>query len=222
MPTGTINKTYSVPGTTSRTAKVQRSADSLQLWGDTAAPIPLNPAKDVINFAEGSPNEATCDLSGGHGLSSGVYDVYWTESAVNKIRYGVDIAISTNACTLTGGAGDDYPATIADGLAVICEQKEVAAAIDGDEVVLFWVVLIFANVSATGRGHVDYQEDNDTQVGEVDLEGILQGTVVNDYDIEGGASNPLTGNPIFHMQLSHNDVTYTPTFEQTVLADSTA
>ena len=221
MPTATINKTYSVPGLASRTANVVRSADSALLQGGSDVPIPLNPAKDVIDFAEGSPNEATCNLAGGHGLATGTYDVYWTESSVTKTRYGVAAVITTNAVSLTGGAGDDYPATIADGLAVICEQTEVASSIDGDEVVIFWVVLVFANVLATGRGHVDYQEDNDTQVGEVNIAGILSGTAVVDFDIEGGVSNPLTGNPIFHLQVTHNDTTYTPTFEQVVLADST-
>lgn len=222
MPTATINKTYSLPGYTSRAARVTRTADHAAVWGGPDAPITLNDAKDVIDFAEGAANEATCNLSGGHGLSSGTYDVYWTEDGVNKIRYGVDIAISTNACTLTSGAGDDYPTTIADGLAVICEQTEVFTSIDGDEVSLFWVALIFGDVSATGRGHVDFQETNDTQVGEVDIEGIILGTAIVDFDIEGGVSNPLAGNPIMEAEISHNDTAYTPTFELVVLADSTA
>jgi len=129
--------------------------------------------------------------------------------------------ITADACALTGGAGDDYPASIADGLAVICKQTEVFTSIDGDEVALFWAALIFGDVLATGRGHVDFQETNDTQVGEIAIEGVLQGTAIVDYDIEGGVTNPLTGNPIMEAEISHNDTAYTPTFELAVLADST-
>ncbi len=222
MPTATIEKTYSLPGSTSRKVKVTRSADYASVWGGADAPITLNAAFPVTDFAEGSPNEATCNLTGGHGQTTGTYDVYWTESGVKKIRYGVANTISTNACTLTGGAGDDYPASIADGLCVICKQTEVFTFIDGDEVAIFWAVLDFGNVLATGRGHVDFQETNDTQVGEIDIEGIVLGVAGVDYDIEGGVSNPLTGNPILEAEISHNDTIYTPTFELRVLADSTA
>lgn len=224
MPTATIDKTYSLPGYTSRQARVSRSADHASVWGGADAPITLNAAFPVTDFTEGDPNEASCNLAGGHGIGDGAHttDVYWTESGVNKIRYGVTNTISTNACALTGGAGDDYPATIDDGLCVICEQIEVFTSIDGDQVSMFWAVLDFGNVLATGRGHVDFQETNDTQVGEIDIEGILQGVAGVDYDIEGGVSNPLTGNPILEAEISHNDTTYTPTFELVVLADSTA
>ncbi len=222
MPTATIEKTYSLPGYTSRKAKISRAADHAAVWGGDDAPITLNDAFPVTDFTEGAANEASCNLAAGHGQSTGTYDVYWTESGINKIRYGVANTITTNACALTGGAGDDYPATIADGLCVICEQSEVFTSIDGDEVSIFWAILDFGNVLATGRGHVDFQETNDTQVGEIDIEGVLQGVAAVDYDIEGGVSNPLTGNPILEAEISHNDTTYTPTFELVVLADSTA
>ena len=221
MPTGTINKTYSMPGYASREAKIARSADNAQIWGGSDAPITLNTAHQMSDYAEGSPNEVTGNLTGGHGQATGTYDFYWQEASVNKTRYGVPVTISTNAISTTSaGAGDAFPTT-PDAQPILCEQKEIAAAIDGDEVALFWVVLVFGNVLATGRGHVDYQESDDTQVGVVAIAGILNGTAVVDYDIEGGVANPLTGNPIFHIQVTHNDTTYTPTFEQVVLADST-
>jgi hypothetical protein len=86
MPTATIRKTYSIPGYASRQANVERSADRASVWGGADAPITLNPAKAVTDFAEGDPNVATCNLTAGHGLATGVYDVYWTHSGVAKIR----------------------------------------------------------------------------------------------------------------------------------------
>ena len=222
MPTATINKTYSLPGYASRTARVARTADHAAVWGGVDAPITLNSAHQMDSYAEGAANIVTGNLTGGHGQTTGTYDFYWQESGVNKTRYGVPVTITTNAIeTTNAGAGDDFP-TVPDAQPVLCKQTEVFTSIDGDEVVLFWVALIFGDVSATGRGHVDFQETDNTQVGEVDIEGVLQGTAIVDYDIEGGVTNPLTGNPIMEAEISHNDVNYTPTFELVVLADSTA
>lgn len=222
MPTATINKAYSLPGYTSRQANVTRSADHASVWGGSDAPITLNPAKQMTDYAEGDANVVTGNLTAGHGLTTGTYDFYWQESGVDKVRYGVPVTITSNAIeTTNGGAGDDFPTT-PDAQPVICKQKEVSAAIDGDAVSIFWAALIFGNVSATGRGHVDFQESDDTQVGEIDIAGILNGTAIVDYDVTGGVSNPLTGELIAQCMVSHNDTTYTPTFELVVLSDSTA
>lgn len=222
MPTATINKTYSIPGYSSRRANVSRSADNAAVWGGPDAPITLNSAHQMSDYAEGSANEVTGNLTAGHGQTTGTYDFYWQESGVNKSRYGVPVTITVNALSTTSaGAGDDFPTT-PDAQPVLCKQTSRAAAIDGDAVSIFWAGLIFGNVLATGRGHVDFQESDTTQVGDVDIEGVLQGTAIVDYDITGGASNPLTGNLIALAKISHNDTTYTPTFELVVLADSTA
>lgn len=222
MPTATINKTYSIPGYTTRRANVSRSADNAGVWGGPDAPITLNAANQMSDYAEGDPNVVTGNLTAEHGQTTGTFDFYWQESGVDKVRYGVPVTITVNAIVTTStGAGDDFPTT-PDAQPVLCKQKEIVAPIDGDEVALFWVVLVFANVLAVGRGHVDFQESDNTQVGEVDITGILQGTAVVDYDIEGGVSNPLAGNVIALAQVTHNDTTYTPTFEMVVLADSTA
>ena len=222
MPTGTIQKTYSAPGYNSRTAKIARTADSAGIWGGPDATIPLNAANQMTDYAEGAANEVTGNLTGGHGETTGTYDFYWQETSVNKVRYGVPVTITTNAIvTTSAGAGDDFPTT-PDAQPVLCKQKEIATSIDGDAVALFWTVLDFGDVLATGRGHVDFQEDNDTQVGDVDVAGVLLGVAAVDYDIEGGVANPITGNLILHSQVTHNDTTYTPDWELVVIVDSTA
>jgi len=221
MPTATINKTYSLPGYASRAARVTRSADHASVWGGADAPITLNSAHQMNTYSEGEANVVTGNLTAGHGEASGTYDFYWQESGVNKVRYGVPVTVTVNAIeTTNGGAGDDFPTT-PDAQPILCEQTEVFTSIDGDEVALFWAALIFGNVLATGRGHVDFQETDNTQVGEIDIEGIILGTAIVDYDIEGGVTNPLTGSPIMEAEISHNDIVYTPTFELVVLADST-
>lgn len=222
MPSATIAKNYSLPGYSSRQASVIRTADHASAWGGSDSPITLNPAKQMSSYAEGSANEVTGNLTAGHGLTSGTYDFYWKESGVDKCRYGVAVTITVNAISTTSaGAGDAFPTT-PDAQPVLCKQKEIAAAIDGDEVALFWAALIFGNVLATGRGHADFQESDNSQVGAINIAGVLQGVAIVDYDIEGGITNPITGDPVAKVLVSHNDTTYTPTFELVVLADSTA
>jgi hypothetical protein len=221
MPTATINKSYSLPGYTTLQANVTRSADNASVYGGSDAPIALNAAKQMSDYAEGAANVVTGNLTAGHGLATGTYDFYWQESGVDKCRYGVPVTITANAIETTDvGAGDDFPTT-PDAQPVICEQKQVSAAIDGDNVSVFWAALLFANVSATGRGHVAFQESDDTAVGAINISGIIQGTAVADYDITGGVANPLTGELIAKCFVTHNDTTYTPTFQMCVLADST-
>lgn len=221
MPSATINKTYSLPGYSSRQASVVRSADHANVWGGSDAPITLNDAKAVTDWVKTDGDTAGCNLASGHGQTDGVFDVYWSSGGVDYVHYGATGTIVTNALSLDGGSGDDFPASATTGI-VVCKQKEVATYIDGDAVSMFWAALIFGNVSATGRGHVDFQESAGTHVGEIDISGILNGTAIVDYDITGGVSNPLTGNLIAKSQISHNDTSYTPTFELVALDDSTA
>lgn len=221
MPTITIRKTYSVPGYTSRQAVIERSEDGVLIRGGPDAPITLNSAHQMSSYAEGAANVVTGNLTAGHGQTSGTYDFYWAESGVAKCRYGVPVTVTVNAIETTDvGAGDAFPTT-PDAQPIICKQKQIAAPIDGDEVALFWAALIYANLAATGRGHVDFQEADGTQVGEIDVAGIVQGVAIVDYDITGGASNPLTGEPIALAMVTHNDTAYTPTFELVVLEDAT-
>ena len=223
MPTATINKTYSAPGYTSRTAKVTRTADNVGIWGGPEATIPLNAANQMADsYAEGAANVVTGNMAGGHGQTDGDFDFYWQESGVDKVRYGVPVSFVTNALTTTNvGAGDDFPTT-PDAQPVLCKQKQVATSIDGDAVAVFWAVLDFGNVIATGRGHIDFQEADDTSVGAINVAGILLGVAAVDYDIEGGVANPITGNLVLHCQATHNDTTYTPDLELVALKDSTA
>jgi len=222
MPTATINKTYGLPGYTTLTANVTRSADNAAVYGGSDAPITLNSAHAIGSYAEGAANVVTGTLTADHGQTSGTYDFYWTESGVAKCRYGVPVTVTVNAIETTdAGAGDDFPATGGATSPVLCKQKQVSAAIDGDNVSIFWAALLFANVSATGRGHVAFQESDDTAVGAINISGIIQGTAVADYDITGGVANPLTGELIAKCFVTHNDTTYTPTFQMCVLADST-
>lgn len=219
MATLTKGVSYSAPGLPTHQADVTRSANQISIWGGADVPITLNSAHQMSDYAEGSANEITGNLTAGHGQTSGTYDFYWQESGVNKCRYGVSVTVSVNAISTTsGGSGDNFPTT-PDAQPVLCKQKSVATEIDGDAVAILVAVLDFNNTAATGRGHIAFQETGGTAVGALSIGGVQNGVAAQDIDVTGGASisGILTGNLIGLSKVSHNDTAYTPTLELTVL-----
>ena len=217
MPTVSIVKSYSLPGYSTLQATITRAGESCLPVGGSDAPITCNTAHQMSSYAEGDPNVVTGNLTALHGQTDGTYDFYWQESGVNKCRYGVPVTIVTNALTTTSaGAGDNFPTT-PDAQPILCKQKTVTVAIDGDAVSVFWAALLFGNVAAVGRGHVAFQETDGTAVGAINISGVGLGTAVAEYDITGGAANPITGELIAKCQVTHNDLTYAPTFQMAVL-----
>lgn len=203
-----------------RSIAVTRTDDHLGVWGGADAPVTLAPAKAVSGWSKTDANTASGTLAAGHGLTSGKYDVYWTESGTQKIRYGVDGTIAVNALALDGGAGDDFatsPTT-----PVVCKQTQVKANIDGDAVSMLQATIDYGGQAATGRGHIAFQEADGTPVGVLPVGGLPAAAITACLDVEGGQANPLAGNPIALAQVTHNDTAYTPTFEMLSLEDSTA
>lgn len=224
MPSATITKNYALPGYVTTQIVLTRSADTAIVFGGSDAPITLNAAFSVSSYAEGDPNVVTGNFPGSHGQTDGNYDFYWLESGVKKCRRSVPVTIVTNAITTTSaGTGDAFPSTGAAASVVACKQKVVAAHIDGDAVSVLWAALKFGNVAATGRGHIEFQETAGTPVGAagIAIDGIAGGVAVAELDIAGGMTNALTGNLIGLANVTHNDTVYTPTFEMSVIQDST-
>jgi hypothetical protein len=190
---------------------VPRTGSGALGWEET---IPV--AHAVTSWVKTDANTAACNLATGHGQTDGKFDVYWTEGGVNKLRYGVDGTIATNALSLDGGAGDDFPVNGTTGI-VVCKQLSLNTAIDGDALVILAVSLEYADLSSTSRGHVDMQDSGPATIEEIDL---LANTPVP-YDIYGGVANVFTGNPIVASKVSHNDTTYEATIKICGLVDAT-
>lgn len=210
---------YASPGMPTRYLQFTRTTDSLTAYGGADAPITLNAAKAVTDFTKSTVSNASMTLAGGHGQTDGKYDIFWTESSVNKRRYGMDGTIVTNALTLDGGSGDDFPTTPT--TPVVCKQKSFNAAIDGDNLAMLVAFLDFGNTAATGRAHLEFQESDASAIAAVSLTGILLGQLTYELDITGGASNVLTGDPVGIVKATHNDTTYTPALVMWVAQDAT-
>lgn len=168
--------------------------------------VELPAGKAVTSWVKTDANTAACNLSSGHGQTDGKFDVYWTESSVNYRRYGVDGTISTNALSLDGGTGTDFPASATAGV-VVCKQVAINCTIDGDAIELIGILLKCDSDSAA-RCSLDLQDAADAQIEHVDLVRYDQaGGFANVYDISGGDTNVFTGNVITQGFASNSSTT---------------
>jgi hypothetical protein len=188
---------------------------SINRTGDhaNAYQVTIPKAWSVSAWVKTSASVAAGNLTGGHGQTTGTYDVYWTGGA----RYGVSVTVTTNALALTGGTGTDYPAT-ADTTVVVCKQLTIATAIDGDAVSIMAISLDYVDPVATSIGRIDMLDSGAASIEAVAL--TANQPIV--YDITGGASNIFTGNVITSSKASHNNPTYDATLKLVSLEDSTA
>jgi len=173
--------------------------------------VTLPAAKACTSFVKTDNDTAGCNLPAGHGYSNGNFDVYWS----GGVRYGVPGVITTNALALDGGAGDNFPAS--GTTVVVCKQVQINTAIDGDALEILGLSLEYADAAATSLGHIDMRDSGAATIEEIDL----TANVPLVYDIDGGASNVFSGNPITVSYASHNDTTNAATLKIVSLEDST-
>lgn len=183
--------------------------------GQASVEVTLPAGKTVTSWVKTDANTAACDLPSGHGYSNGNFDVYWSSGGVNYIRRNVPGTISTNALSLDGGAGTDFPASATTGI-VVCRQVAFNIAIDGDNCKLVAVCAeIAANVST--RQHASFYDSADDEITNLDLTANTPSVV----DIEGGATNPYTGDPITDGVASNGDSSYSATLKIIAIYDAT-
>ena len=145
-------------------------------------------------------NTGIVTVASGHGITaSDTVDVYWAAGR----RYGVDVT-ATDATTISIdlGAGDNLPA--ASTAVVVVKQVVVNKAIDGDNVEIIGFLAELA--ASTGFGvritFFDAVSAGGSAVGNgIDLDPNSPFVL----DIEGGATNLLTGSPILSFVASNGD-----------------
>src|SRR5688572_9155702 len=143
MPQGTYGFSVSAGGVSIQGSAV-RTGD-----GVIGKEITLPAAKPVTNWVKTDANTAACDLPVGHGYSNGTFDVYWTSGGGGR-RVDVPGTIATNALSLDGGSGTDFPAS-ADTTVVVCRQVPINVAIDGDALKLLAIRSEYTDTTQTSR-----------------------------------------------------------------------
>jgi len=140
-------------------------------------------------------------MSASHGITTAaVIDLYWTVAGVPGVRYGVVVGtVATNAVPISGGAGDNLPIETTAITAVLPTTANVL--IDGDNTKLIAVELKTTDASLRTAGHVSFRDASADLIAELDL----VTNVPRIYDIEGGATNPFTGDVITYIQASNGN-----------------
>lgn len=186
---------------------VVRTAD-----GTIGYEVTLAAAKTVTAWVKTDANTAACDLPGGHGYANGNFDVYWSGGQ----RHAVPGTIITNALSLDGGSGTDFPASATTGI-VVCRHVAINTTIDGDNVKVIGISLEYADPASTKIGHVLMEDASDNDIANIDLDA----NVPLVYDIEGGVTNPFTGAIITETLATHSDPSNAATLKIVGVQDST-
>lgn len=145
-------------------------------------------------------NTGVVTVATGHGITaSDTVDVYWSTGR----RYGVDVtAVGGTTIDIDLGSGDNLPAQST--AVVVCKQVVVNKAIDGDNAGIIGFLAELA--ASTGFGvritFFDAVSAGGSAVGNgIDLDPNSPFVL----DIEGGATNLLTGSPILSFVASNGD-----------------
>lgn len=129
-----------------------------------------------------------------HTITTGaVVDVYWD----GGVQYGATVGtVDGTAVPIDTGSGDDLPDADTDVTVVV--QETANLTIDGDEAELIAIELSTNTKSLRSTGHIQFLDASDSEIAEIDL----VTNVPQVWDLEGGATNPFTGNIITKAKVS--------------------
>ncbi len=211
MPTGTLNITANIGGN-SFISSVKKTADHPNPY---IVPLPVGTLE--ASYAQTDVDTCVVTLTAEHGLSSGVYDAFWTEDGVKKIAVGCTGTLSTNDMTLDVPLSQDNFPVADPGDMVICEQVIINTTIDGDAVKMYAISPVFADQTETSDCSIDFHDVSHNQITTIRI-------TANEADtwwVDGGAANPMTGAPITHCHASNQSTAQAATLKILVLEDST-
>lgn len=142
---------------------------------------------------------------------SDTVDVYWSGGR----RYGVDVtAQDATTISIDLGAGDNLPTATTS--VVIVKQVPFNLALDGDNAKIVGVSYEVADASGYGCRVTLFDSADDTITG-LDLDA----NVPNVVDIEGGQTNPYTGDPITDGVASNGSSSTAATLKIQAIVDAT-
>jgi hypothetical protein len=164
----------------------------------------LNTAKAGTLSTRTDNNTGTLTLGSGHGITDGqIIDVYWSGGVQRTVTVGT---VSGTSVPIDGGIGDNLPtATTA---ITACVQKAINLSIDGDNTKILAVILETVDKSLRTAANVQFLDAASDVIAEIDL----VANVSQVWDIEGGSSNPFTGDPITNLKASQANSTSTETY----------
>ncbi len=182
--TGVFNRAFAVAGLSFGVGN-QSVASSLALpWDETVAAAKIGQLTTRTDF-----NTGTLTMNGGHGITTGRIDVYWSGGC----RYGMTGTVTINSIAVDGGAGDDLP----DNLTAVTAMNPVELepyAVTGDDAVS-------VAASCPVGGTVVFADNADATIY------AFAATTTNTTTvwIDGQGTNPLAGGTVAKVFLSHGN-----------------
>lgn len=199
MGTVTHGQSISGGGITIQPLPIQRTNSGTIALEDT-----LNTAKAGTLSTRTDNNTGTLTLGSGHGITDGqIIDVYWSGGVQRTVTVGT---VSGTSVPIDGGIGDNLP--IATTAITACVQKAINLAIDGDNADIVAVILETNDKALRTTANVQFLDAAADVIAEIDL----VANVPQVWDIEGGSSNPFTGDPITNLKASQANSTTTETY----------
>lgn len=199
MGTVTHGQSISGGGIAIQPLPIQRTNSGTIALEDT-----LNTAKAGTLSTRTDNNTGTLTLGSGHGITDGqIIDVYWSGGVQRTVTVGT---VSGTSVPIDGGIGDNLP-TAATAITA-CVQKAINLAIDGDNADIVAVILETNDKSLRTTANVQFLDAASDVIAEIDL----VANVPQVWDIEGGSSNPFTGDPITNLKASQANSTTTETY----------
>ena len=211
MPSGTISVAANMGGS-SFVLDVTKTADSEKSY-EVSLPVSTLEA----SYEQTDADTCVVTLTAEHGLATGTYDAYWTESGVDKIAVGCEGTLSVNDMTLDAPAsGDSFPSADPEDM-VICEQVIINTTLDGDAVKMYAIAPEYTVATETSDVSVDFHDVSHNQITTL----RIPGNEASVWWYGGGSTNPMTGAPITHCHASNQSATNVATIKVMAIEDST-
>jgi len=120
-------------------------------------------------------------------VTGNVIDIYWTTGS----RHNVDTVVAGGLITISGGAGDNLPTQSTD--LTFCKVEVLDVLVDGDNIIALFLY-------AGAKAQFTFMDTSSI----VDHE-IVGAAGVWDWNEDNGVTNPLAGDTVTSVQISHNE-----------------
>ena len=212
MPITALNNVSISAGGLTLVSSVSRTGDAPIAY-DVALPVAYS----------GTLSTRTTDVAGtltvvtGHTIVTGdEFDLHWVDSGTKKVAYGCTagtVAAPTGDTSIpfTGASGDALP--VVDSTVTFCEQTEITMNIDGDNVHIIGIGVMSTQSTDDLGAHIQFNDSGSAEIAEIDFATNKPQV----WDIDGGSSNPFTGNPIVQALCSHANTDSAVTIKVTVV-----
>ncbi len=165
---------------------------------DGTTGVEIGPAKTGTLTTRTDANTGTLTMAASHGITTGArLDLYWDGGMRRGITVGT---VSVNSVPIDLGSGDDLPIATTAITAMVPDEE--AVVITGDDV--SFIAFGFGGTPpAAAEAQFVLADSGDAELFYINLDGSRKGFVW----CEGAGENPVAGDAIAKVFLSHGDST---------------